>query len=319
MGQADAAERGSVVKPIRFIPDDTKIRFMRFSRYGFFLSGILCLASILVFATVGLNYGVDFRGGTAMVIRTQGPANLDELRGKISGLDLGDAELQEFGSERDVLIRLEAQAGGNEADQAAVAKVRETLGSGVEYLSVEVIGPKVSGELREQGIFVVVLALLAVLVYIWFRFEWQFSIGSILSLLHDVILSIGLFSIIGLEFNLQIIAALLTIVGYSLNDTVVVFDRIREFLRKYKQMPLADLIDFSINSVLPRTLLTSVSVMIALAALYIFGGEVVRGFTFAMLWGVIVGTYSSIFIAAPVLILLGTTRDWAVKPAKATR
>jgi preprotein translocase SecF subunit len=306
------------LKPIRFIPDDTKIRFMRFSRFGFFLSGILCLASILIFLTVGLNYGVDFRGGTAMVIRTQGPANLDELRGKISGLNLGDAELQEYGSERDVLIRLEAQPEGNEADQAAVGKVKEALGPGIEYLSVEVIGPKVSGELREQGILAVVFALFAVLIYIWFRFEWQFSIGSILSLLHDVLLSIGLFCLIGLEFNLQIIAALLTIVGYSLNDTVVVFDRIREFLRKYKQMPLADLIDFSINSVLPRTLLTSVSVMLALAALYIWGGEVIRGFTFAMLWGVIVGTYSSIFIAAPVLILLSTTRDWAtVKPKSA--
>jgi preprotein translocase SecF subunit len=307
------------MKPIRFIPDDTKIRFMRFSRYGFFLSGILCLCSILLFATVGLNYGVDFRGGTEIKIRTQGPASLDELRAKVSGLGLGDAELQEYGAPTDVQIRLEAQAGGNEADQAAVAKVKETLGPGIEYLSVEVIGPKVSGELREQGILVVVLALIAVLIYIWFRFEWQFSIGSILSLLHDVILSIGLFSLIGLEFNLQIIAALLTIVGYSLNDTVVVFDRIREFLRKYKTMPLADLIDFSINSVLPRTLLTSVSVMIALLALYIWGGEVVRGFTFAMLWGVIVGTYSSIFIAAPVLILLGTTRDWSTAKEKAAK
>jgi preprotein translocase SecF subunit len=234
-------------------------------------------------------------------------------------LRLGDAELQEFGSERDILIRLEAQTGGNEADQAAVAKVKEALGSAIEYRSVEVIGPKVSGELKEQGIVAVVLSIFCVLIYIWFRFEWQFAFGAVLSLFHDVLLSIGLFCLVRLEFNLQIIAAILTIVGYSLNDTVVVFDRIREYLRKYKQMPLADLIDFSINSVLPRTILTSMTTMLALLALYIFGGEVIRGFTFAMLWGVVVGTYSSIFIASPVLILLGTTRDWSVDRAKAAK
>jgi preprotein translocase subunit SecF len=216
-----------------------------------------------------------------------------------------------------VLIKLEAQAGGDAAQQAAVDKVKAALGPGIEYRSIEVVGPKVSGELAEQAIIAVVLSIVCVLIYIWFRFEWQFSFGAVLSLLHDVILSIGLFCIVKLEFNLQIIAAILTIVGYSLNDTVVVFDRIREYLRKYKQLGLADLIDNSINSVLPRTLLTSVTTMIALASLYIFGGEVIRGFTFAMLWGVIVGTYSSIFIASPVLILLGTKRDWSgEKPIK---
>jgi preprotein translocase subunit SecF len=306
------------MKPFRFIPDDTKLPFMRLSRFGFFVSGILCLCSLLLFATVGLNYGVDFKGGTSIVIRTADKAELDSLRGKIDALGLGDAELQEFGSDRDILIRLEAQAGGNEADQAAVAKVKGALGTGVEYRSVEVIGPKVSGELKEQGIIAVVLSIVCVLIYIWFRFEWQFAFGAVLSLFHDVLLSIGLFCLVGLEFNLQIIAAILTIVGYSLNDTVVVFDRIREYLRKYKQMPLADLIDFSINSVLPRTILTSMTTMLALLALYVFGGAVIRGFTFAMLWGVIVGTYSSIFIASPVLILLGTTRDWSADRTKPT-
>ena len=304
------------MKPFRLIPDDTKIGFMRLSRYGFFLSGLLCLASILLFFFVGLNVGVDFKGGTVVSIRTEQAANIDELRNQIDSLGLGSAELQEYGSPRDILIRLEAQAGGDEAEQAAVAKLKESLGPGIEYRSVEVVGPKVSGELAQEGILAVVLAIFCVLFYIWFQFEWQFAVGAVLSLLHDVVLTIGLFCLIGLEFNLSIIAAILTIVGYSLNDTVVVFDRIREFLRKYKSMPLADLIDFSINSVLPRTLLTSVTTLIALTALYIFGGEVISGFTFAMLWGVLVGTYSSIFIASPVLILLGTNREGAKELAK---
>ncbi|MGH6907667.1 MAG: protein translocase subunit SecF [Aestuariivirga sp.] len=304
-------------KPIRFIPDGTKIAFMRVSRFGFFVSGILCAASILLFAFMGLNYGVDFKGGTVITIRTEGPANLDRLRSTLGDLGLGDIELQEFGGPRDVLIRLEAQDGGEEAEQAAVAKVKAALGTGVEYRSVEVVGPKVSEELTQEAILAVVLSIGAVLIYLWFRFEWQFAVGGVISLLHDVLLSIGLFCIIGLEFNLNIIAAILTIIGYSLNDTVVVFDRIREFLRKYKSMALADLIDFSINSVLPRTMLTSVSTMIALISLYVFGGEVIRGFTFAMIWGVVVGTYSSIFIASPVLILLGTERENVKAEARA--
>jgi preprotein translocase SecF subunit len=305
------------MKPFRLIPDDTKIGFMRLSRYGFFVSGLLCLASLLLFFFVGLNVGVDFKGGTVVTIRTEQPANIDELRGKIDSLNLGSAELQEYGSPNDILIRIEAQAGGDEAQQAAVASLKEALGPGIEYRSVEVVGPKVSGELTQQGILAVVLSIFCVLFYIWFQFEWQFAVGAVLSLLHDVVLSIGLFCLIGLEFNLSIIAAILTIVGYSLNDTVVVFDRIREFLRKYKSMLLADLIDFSINSVLPRTLLTSVTTLIALTSLYIFGGEVISGFTFAMIWGVLVGTYSSIFIASPVLILLGTNREGAKELAKA--
>jgi preprotein translocase SecF subunit len=302
-------------RPIRFIPDGTKIPFMRMSRFGFFLSGILCTLSILAFLLIGLNYGIDFKGGTVMTIRTEQPANIDQLRNTLGQLELGGLELQEFGSERDVLIKFQAQE-GEDADQKAINRVKETLGQGVEFRSVEVIGPKVSDELTIESIVAVVLSLIGVLFYVWFRFEWQFSVGAIVSLLHDVILTIGLFCVIGLEFNLSIIAAILTIIGYSLNDTVVVFDRIREFLRKYKQMGLADLIDFSINSVLPRTLITSVGTLIALLSLYILGGEVIRGFTFAMIWGVVVGTYSSIFIAAPVLIILGTKRDWSRASAK---
>jgi preprotein translocase subunit SecF len=305
------------MKPIRLIPDDTKIRFMRFSRYAYIVSGLLSLASVLLFFYVGLNVGVDFKGGTVVTIRTEQPANIDELRSKIAGLNLGASELQEYGSPNDILIRLESQAGGEEAEQAAVAKLKNALGPGVEYRSVEVVGPKVSGELTQQGILAVVLAIFCVLFYIWFRFEWQFAVGGVISLLHDVVLTIGLFCLIGLEFNLSIVAAILTIVGYSLNDTVVVFDRIREFLRKYKSMPLADLIDFSMNSVLPRTLMTSVTTLIALSSLYIFGGEVISGFTFAIIWGIFVGTYSSLYIAAPVLIILGTDREGAKELAKA--
>jgi preprotein translocase subunit SecF len=295
-------------KPIRLIPDDTKYPFMRLSRFGFFVSGILCAISIVLFATVGLNYGIDFKGGSVITIRTTGPAQVDQLRSTLNGLGIGGVELQTFGGPSDVLIRLAAQ-GNDKAEQAAQAKVKQALGSSVEVRSTETVGPKVSQELTQQATAAVMLALLFVMIYLWVRFEWQFAVGAILSLLHDVTLSIGLFCLIGLEFNLSIIAAILTIIGYSLNDTVVVFDRIREFLRKYKSMPLADLIDFSINSVLPRTILTSLATMMALLALYIFGGEVIRGFTFAMIWGVVVGTYSSIFIASPVLILLGTKRE----------
>lgn len=293
-------------KPIRFIPDDTRFPIMRWSRFGFFVSGLLSLASVLLFIFVGLNVGVDFKGGTVMTIRTAEAANIEKLREDVNSLGFGQAEIQEFGSPRDVLIRLPAVEGGEEAQQTTIAKVKEALGPGVEFRSVEVVGPKVSNELAQQSIVAVVVAIIGILLYVWLRFEWQFAAGAVLSLLHDVLITIGIFCLLRIEFNLQIIAAILTIVGYSLNDTVVVFDRIREYMRKYKSMNLADLIDFSINSVFPRTILTSVTTMLALVALYVFGGEVLRGFTFTMILGVLIGTYSSIFIASPVLILLGT-------------
>ena len=304
-------------KPVRLIPDGTQYPFMRWSRFGFFISGLLCAASIFLFATIGLNYGIDFKGGSVVTIRTTGPAQIDQLRATLNGLGLGAVELQQFGAPTDVKIRLEAQEGSDTAEQDAQKKVKAALGPDVEIRSVETSGPTVSEEKTQQAISAVLLALLFVMIYLWVQFEWQFALGAVLSLLHDVTLSIGLFCLIGLDFNLSIIAAILTIIGYSLNDTVVVFDRIREYLRKYKSMGLADLIDFSINSVLPRTILTSLATMMALLALYIFGGEVNRGFTFAMIWGVIVGTYSSIFVAAPVLILLGTKRDLPVADSKA--
>ena len=303
-------------KPVRLIPDDTKYPFMRLSRFGFFVSGILCTLAIALFVFKGLNYGIDFKGGSVITIRTQAAANLDGLRTELNALGLGSVELQQFGGPNDVLIRLPAQGGGDQNEQAAQKKVVDALGPSVEIRAKETVGAKVSEELTQQATAAVMLAIIFVLFYLWARFEWQFALGAVLSLLHDVTLSIGLFSLIGLEFNLSIIAAILTIIGYSLNDTVVVFDRIREFLRRYKSMGLADLIDFSINSVLPRTILTSLATLMALIALYLFGGEVIRGFSFAMIWGVVVGTYSSIFIASPVLILLGTKREVSAAVSK---
>ncbi len=303
-------------KPVRLIPDDTKYPFMRLSRFGFSISGLLCLGSIVLFSTIGLNYGIDFKGGTVMTIRTKGPAELDKLRTELNALGLGNVELQQFGPPTDVKIRLQSQ-NDEKAEIDAQAKVTQALGPDVEIRSKETSGPTVSAEKTEQATGAVLLAILFVLFYLWARFEWQFAIGAVLSLLHDVTLTIGLFCLLRMDFNLSIIAAILTIIGYSLNDTVVVFDRIREYLRKFKSMGLADLIDHSINSVLPRTILTSLATMMALLALYIFGGEVIRGFTFAMIWGVIVGTYSSIFVAAPVLILLGTKRELPAASGKA--
>jgi preprotein translocase subunit SecF len=304
-------------KPFRPVPDGTNYPFIQWSRYGFFLSGILCALSIWLFAYQGLNYGIDFKGGTVLTVRTQGPADIDGLRTKLSGLGLGDVEIQEFGGPSDVLIRLEAQPGEQE-ELAAQKTVKDALGTTVEVRSTETVGPKVSGELTEQAILAVLVSIIGVLIYLWARFEWQFAVGAVISLFHDVLLSIGLFAAIGLEFNLNIIAAILTIIGYSLNDTVVNFDRVREFMRKYKTMNFADLLDFSINSVLPRTLLTSVCTLIALGSLYIFGGEVIRGFAFAMIWGVFVGTYSSVFVAVPILLILGLQRESSKEEMRAT-
>lgn len=298
--------------PLKLVPQETSIRFMAFRQIAFVVSGILAVLSIVVFLFLGLNYGIDFKGGTLIEIKTQEEvADISGYRAAIADANVGDYEIQEFGAPNDLLIRIERQPGGEEAQQAVIARVKEILGDSVDYRRVEVVGPKVSGELAQTGAIAVLVAIGAVLIYIWFRFEWQFAIGAIAALVHDVLLTIGLFSILQLEFTLSIIAAILTIVGYSLNDTVVVYDRVRENLRRYKKMPLPELLDNSINQTLSRTVLTSVTTLIALLSLYILGGEVIRGFVFAMIWGVIVGTYSSIFIAAPVLTFLGTKRDWS--------
>jgi len=289
---------------IKLLPAQTNIRFMSFSRVAVIASIVAMLASFAAVFTLGLNFGIDFKGGTLIEIRTPGPADIGALRKKIGALKLGSFELQEFGNPRDILIRVETRPGGEEAQQEVIRKVKAALGEGVEYRRIEVVGPKVSGELTRNGIIAVLMALAGVMLYIWFRFEWQFALGAVGSLAHDVILTLGVFAVTRLEFNLSIIAAILTIVGYSLNDTVVVYDRVRENMRKFKKKSLAEIIDLSLNQMLSRTILTSVSTLVALIALYVFGGEVLRGFTFAMIWGVVVGTYSSIFIAAPILIWL---------------
>ncbi len=300
------------MKGIRFLPEGTHIRFIGWRKLSFAVSALAMVASIALFLVVDLNYGIDFRGGTLIEIGSKsGPANLGDLRSKLGDLGLGDVQVQEFGSPTEVLIRIEQQPGGEDEQQNAIKAVKGALGDTVDYRRVEVVGPTVSGELQRDGTIAVLVAIFAVLVYIWFRFEWQFSIGAVAALVHDVVLTIGMFSILQIEFNLSIIAAILTIVGYSLNDTVVVYDRVRENLRKYKKMALDELLDLSINDTLSRTILTSVTTLIALGSLYVFGGEVIRGFTFAMIWGVIIGTYSSIFIAAPLLLVLGVKRDWS--------
>ncbi len=300
------------MKGLRFLPSGTHIPFIGFRKISLVVSALAMIASVFLFFAADLNYGIDFRGGTLIEVRNKsGPANLGQLRSVLGGLKLGDVQVQEFGAPTDVLIRVEEQAGGEANQQNAIKTIKGALGDTVDYRRVEVVGPTVSGELIQSGTIAVLVAIFAVLVYIWFRFEWQFSLGAVAALVHDVVLTIGVFCALQIEFNLSIIAAILTIVGYSLNDTVVVYDRVRENLRKYKKMELAELLDLSINETLSRTILTSVTTMIALLSLYIFGGEVIRGFTFAMIWGVIIGTYSSIFVASPILLMLGVKREWS--------
>lgn len=293
------------MKPLRLVPDGTNIRFMTHRRLSFPLSAILIVASLALYGLFNLNFGIDFKGGTLIEIQTaEEVADLGAIRSKLGELRLGDVEVQEFGAPNDVLIRVETQEGGEKAQQNVVDQVKATLGDAVTYRRVEVVGPRVSGELASAGTIAVLSALFAVLVYIWFRFEWQFALGAVMATTHDVILTIGMFAVLGLEFNLSSIAAILTIVGYSLNDTVVVYDRIRENLRKYKKKELKDILDLSINQTLSRTVLTSVTTLLALGSLYFLGGAVIQSFTFAMIWGVFVGTYSSVFMAAPLLIFL---------------
>ncbi|MEQ9520198.1 MAG: protein translocase subunit SecF [Parvibaculum sp.] len=297
---------------LKLVPDQTSFGFIGLRKIAYAISILGVLASIALFSTKGLNYGIDFQGGTMIEIATEGPADIADIRSRLSALNLGDVQVQTFGAPNDVLIRVEQQGEAAGNDLSAVDKIKAELGDGVEYRRVEVVGPKVSGELVEAGTLAITMAIFLMLLYIWFRFEWQFGVGSVIALAHDVLLTIGIFSLFELEFNLSIIAAILTIVGYSMNDTVIVYDRIREDLRKYKKMDIGELLNLSINGTLSRTTMTSLTTVIALAALYIFGGEVIRGFAFAMIWGVFVGTYSSIFVAAPLLMILGVKRDWSV-------
>lgn len=288
----------------RYLRPDTKVKFMWLRRLSFSVSAAAVIASMVLFATVNMNLGIDFKGGSLIEVQSRGEvADTAQIRDTLSGLNLGDIQVQGFGSDRDVLIRIESQGGGDNAEQSAIAKVRSVLEADYDIRRVEVVGPTVSGELATAGTIAVLAALGAILVYIWLRFEWQFALGAIIATTHDVLLTIGMFVVTGIVFNLSSIAAILTIVGYSLNDTVVVYDRVRENLRRYKKMPIPELLDMSMNQTLPRTILTSVTTLLALFSLFIFGGEVLQSFVAAMIFGVLIGTYSSIFIAAPVLIM----------------
>jgi preprotein translocase subunit SecF len=297
---------------LRIVPDDTKFDFMRFRRISFPASAALSIVAILLFFFHGLNFGIDFVGGTLIEVQSKtGPADLAKMRTTLGGLGLGDVQLQEFGAPSDVLIRVAQQPGGEQAQQAAITKVREALGDTVSYRRIEVVGPRVSSELLASSTIGLGLAIFAILAYLWFRFEWQFSLGAMIANVHDLVLTIGYMSLTQIDFDLSSIAALLTILGYSLNDTVVIYDRIREMLRRYKRMPMPDLLNVSVNSTLSRSIITHVTVTLALLALLLFGGHAIHSFVATMIFGVVlVGTYTSVFIAAPILIYLGvgTTR-----------
>lgn len=289
---------------VRFVPESTTLPFMGWRRFAFTLSSIVSIACVVLFLTVEMNYGIDFRGGTSIEVQAKSDkADPAAVRTALSELNLGDVQVQEFGSDRELLIRVEGQRAGDNAEQSVVEKVRMTLEDDYEFRRVESVGPTVSSELARAGTIGVLVSLLAMLVYIWFRFEWQFGLGAVIATVHDVVMMVGLYVVSGLEFNLTSIAAILTIVGYSINDTVVVYDRVRENLRKYKKMPIEQLLDLSMNQTLSRTVLTGVTTLLALTALYLFGGEVIRSFVFAMIFGILIGTYSSIFVAGPLLIL----------------
>ena len=305
---------------LKLVPKETNFDFFRFRTVTMGASTAAVVASIILWLVVGLNFGIDFRGGTT--IRTEAVQQVDvgAYRQAVSALDLGEVSVIEvfdpnFREDQNVtLIRIQAQEGQESVTGAIIADVEAALKDvdpSIEFTSVDSVGPKVSGELVQTAILAVASALAAILIYIWLRFEWQFSVGAVAALFHDVILTIGILSLLQLRFDLSTIAALLTIVGYSINDTVVIFDRLRENLRKYKTTPLKDVMNTSVNETLSRTLMTSGTTLLALIALLAFGGDVIRGFVFAITWGVIVGTYSSVYVAKNVVLMLGVKRDWS--------
>ena len=298
------------MKLLRLAPENTNFGFMRFRRVSYPLSAALSIVSVVMFLFVGMNFGIDFAGGTQVDIRAKnGEAHIAEIRAKADSLGLGPVEVQQIGGGSDVLLRINVQPGGEQGDQTAIAKVREAFSNDYEFRSVDSVGPSVSAELVQSGTLGVVVAIIAVLTYLWFRFEWQFAVGAIIGTMHDLLLTVGFFCVTQLEFNQTSIAAILTIVGYSLNETVVVLDRIREMMRKYKRMSTADIVDMSVNAVLPRTIMTATTVFLALLALFFLGGHVIRSFSAAMIWGIFVATYSSIFICSPMLIYMGVRAD----------
>lgn len=305
---------------LKLVPQETNWDFFSRPKLWLGISVLMIVLALLSFGLRGLNYGIDFRGGTT--IRTESAQTVDvgAYRDALAALELGDVTISEvfdptFDADQNVaMIRIQSQDGEEAVSQEVIGQVEEalkTVAPDISFVSVESVGPKVSGELIQTAAIAVILAIAAVLVYIWLRFEWQFALGAVIALVHDVVLTIGVFSEVQIKFDLAIIAALLTIVGYSLNDTVVVFDRVRENLMKYKKKDLREVLNLSINETLSRTFMTSFTTLLALVALFVLGGDVIRGFVFAMIWGVVVGTYSSIFVASAALLYLGVTRDWS--------
>ncbi|MCA3642977.1 MAG: protein translocase subunit SecF [Methylobacterium sp.] len=310
------------MKLLRIVPDNTKFGFMRFRRISFPFSAIASIVSVVAFLWLGLNVGIDFKGGTVVELQARGDrANVALIREEANRLGFGDVEVQEFGGPREVLLRVGLQDGGDRAQAEVVVKLRQAFEKDYDFRKVEVVGPRVSQELVQNGTIGVLLAILTILIYLWFRYEWQFAVGAVIATMHDLVLTIGFFAVTQIQFDQTSIAAILTIIGYSLNDTVVVYDRVRELLRKYKKIRLFELLDLSMNSTLPRTVITSVTTILALIALSIFGGDAIWGFCIALLFGVLIGTYSSIFVAAPILIYLGVRVGEGVgseKPADKT-
>ncbi|MCB1529912.1 MAG: protein translocase subunit SecF [Rhodospirillales bacterium] len=295
------------MKGLRLIPEDTHIDFIGHRFFAYALSLVVVFGSLFLVFTKGLNFGIDFTGGTLIEIRVEQAPDLADLRGNLNSLSLGGISLQEFGEPTDLLIRLPEQPGGEEAQKAAIEKVRVALDEkfeNVDYRRTEFVGPQVGKELKKKGLYAVLFSMLGILAYIWLRFEWQFGLAAIAALLHDVIGTVGLFALTGMSFDLSSLAAVLMIAGYSINDTVVIFDRIRETLRKYKKKPLPEILNRSINDTLSRTIVTGLTTLLALVALWAFGGEVVRSFVNALIFGVVIGTHSSIFVAAPLLLYL---------------
>ena len=286
------------------------ISFLKFYKQFYLLSFLLIVISFISFFSKGLNLGIDFKGGTVIEMQFDKKYSATNIREALIQQELGDVKVKEFGNNQTFLAIFEKKSGKSDFIPNVKTQLEKSLTETINFRRVEMVGPKISRELTKSGIYAVLIALILMLFYIWLRFEWQFSLGSILALLHDVMLTLGAFSIIGFEFNLSIIAAILTIVGYSMNDTVVIYDRIRENLKKDDKSDLLDLINISVNETLPRTLKTSITTLLALIAIYFFGGEILRGFSFALIWGVIVGTYSSIFIAAPLILIFNVKRDW---------
>lgn len=326
---------------LHIIPPDTRIDFIRHHKITFTISVVMVVASILLIAFKGLNFGVDFAGGILIEATAPQPVDLAKVRSQLSDLDLGEVALQEFGAPDKILIRLQQQEyteqerlaaietlkqerrgtaadeldrlsygkAEQDAQQRAIESVKSTLGSDYTFDRTEFVGPKVGSELKEKAVLATTLALLGIMAYVWFRYEWQFAVNCVVALFHDCITTVGLFALIGWQFDLNTVAAVMTIAGFSVNDTVVIYDRIREELRRYKKMPLGELLSMSINRTLSRTTMTSGLALLAVLAILFFGGEVLRGFALAMTWGIVIGTYSTIFVASPMLIYMNLRRE----------